>query len=128
MISISVHLDKEKLPELNYATVSMNFGRFWIDITIRAQLPDDLKNIAPSLIYFHDENGSELFIRDIETACPPERNPLDLVRDIALSQETKYGHIACFGTEEAVEATPENISSAIQWCQKNQNFMKDGKV
>ena len=34
-------------------------------------------------------------------------------------------HMACFGTQGSVPATPLNLMKALEWCHTNPNFMKD---
>lgn len=110
--------------------VHMRIGRFCIAITV-----DKSKRLTPPREY--DYSGKALLailevphIPDTdETSQEQAEFIIDYIGKLLAHpkrEETTalLPHIACFGVENLVLVTPDTLVRAIQWCQKNQDFMK----
>lgn len=77
-------------------------------------------------LYFEDQGivviYENVFIEDADTKHGKARrvNPFESI----FSDDATLYTLSCFGTDERIVATPENIHKAIGWCLKNQNFME----
>lgn len=106
---------------IGFGSTAFNVGdRFDIQITVATPSKGFAGAVQPAY-----EGEGELVIEDSHFTPPAgETAKQAFVKDLH-GLHANMSQMACFGVNDAVPATPDNLVKAIQWCQANQHFMED---
>lgn len=85
---------------IGFGATSIQVGRFWLHVLVDTP-------IEKSPHTFRDKGKMKI---------------IDDEPHVLHANGVTNAHVSCFGDSQYVEATPENICKAIQWCKENQEF------